>query len=247
MKQSRLNEDERRRLSKQLATSKKKPKLNLTGIPERDECQTPPYAVLPLVPYIPKEWIIWECASGEGWLAQALRYLTGCSVIETDLIRGMDFFKTNLQSTDIMITNVPFSIKYDWLEYSYSLKKPFAYLMPFDTWAAGRAQAMFQKYGINVILMNRRINFKMPSHKTWSDVYKERIVLDDDGNPRLDKTGKIIKRKSTAQMSTAWFCRGLPDLTKPVTYVSLPTIKEMDKWLYAPTKSWLKEKKINAR
>jgi len=32
----------------------------------RDDFQTPKYGVEPLLKYIPKDWIIWECAEGIG-------------------------------------------------------------------------------------------------------------------------------------------------------------------------------------
>ena len=47
-----------------------KPKTNRKGDKNTshtmDQCQTPTYAVEPLLPYIPKEWLVWESAAGEG-------------------------------------------------------------------------------------------------------------------------------------------------------------------------------------
>lgn len=208
LKRSRLNKKEKDILERQLKSSRKKTKSNLKNIPARDQCQTPPYALLPLLPYIPKEWIVWESAAGEGLLAETIIKLKGNMVVETDLERGVDFFKTDMfQAWDCQITNPPFSLKFEWLERSYQLRKPFALLMPFETWAAAKAQSLFQRYGINVILFNRRVNFKMP-YKEWA--------------------GK------GADYPVAWFCWGFPDLQQPVTYGHIPLVREMTNWMTQP-------------
>ena len=210
-------EMDERLIRKQLAQSRKKIKSNKKNIPARDQCQTPPIALLPLLPYIPKEWIVWESAAGEGLLAQGTRKLSGSDVIETDLERGVNFFDTSLSiGYDMQITNPPFSLKYDWLKKSYENAKPFALLMPFDTWAAGTAQKLFQEFGICVILFNRRINFKMPN-KGWAG--------------------------SGSDYNVAWFCWGLPNLREPVTYGHIPLAKTLPDWMTKPNN---KDEIINA-
>lgn len=201
-----LSTAEERRLRSQLAKSKKKTKINLKNIPARDQCQTPPYALLPLLPYIPKEWTIWESAAGQGFMVAALKKLTPNFVYGSSIEQGFDFFKYQPDQFDVQITNVPFSLKYDWLKRTYELNKPFALLMPFDTWAAAKAQRLFQTHGISVILMNRRINFYMP-YKKWA---------------------------GTADFSVAWFCWGLPHLKEPVTYGYLPPLKDLPSWMVKP-------------
>ncbi len=42
-----------------------------------DDFQTPPEALVPLLPYLPAGWTIWECACGKGYLAEALRQAGG--------------------------------------------------------------------------------------------------------------------------------------------------------------------------
>lgn len=35
-----------------------------------DDFQTPPKALKPLIPYLKKDWVVWECAEGvTGWEA----------------------------------------------------------------------------------------------------------------------------------------------------------------------------------
>lgn len=165
---------------------RQKPKTNRAGdkyIPQRqDLCQTPPYALDPLLPYLSNEWTIWEPACGEGLLVEGL-YDSGIkSVVSGDIQTGQNFFEYTPEYWDCLVTNPPFSIKYDWLEHCYELQKPFALLIPVETLGAKTAQVLFRQHGIEVIFLDQRINFKMPN-KGW------------DGNG--------------AQFPVAWFTWGL--------------------------------------
>jgi len=178
-----------------------------------DRCQTPAYALTPLLRHIPTELQVWEPASGEGNIVKTLEYFN-YTVTPTDLLTGQNFFHYSLASDalDCQITNPPFSIKYEWLAQSYELGLPFALLMPVETIGAARAQRLFDNYGIEIIYMDKRINFKMPSHKTWEETLKPTIVLDDSGEPVyiIDKKTGELKQKLTsgAQFPTAWFTHG---------------------------------------
>ncbi len=138
---------------------------NRKGNPDKsegfDRCQTPWYAVDPLLPYLKKNWILWESAAGEGQMATKL-LLSGYNVIESDILTGQNFFKENPKKYHCQVTNPPYSVKYHWLRRSYELDDPFALLMPVYTLGSGEAQGMFDKYGIEVILLDKRVNFKMP-------------------------------------------------------------------------------------
>lgn len=37
-----------------------------------DECQTPPYAIKPLLKYLPDDAYVWDCADGDGYIARVL-------------------------------------------------------------------------------------------------------------------------------------------------------------------------------
>lgn len=138
-----------------------KPKSNQKKIPKRDKCQTPPYALDPLLPYIKKDWLVWECAAGEGYLANAIKD-NGLQVIESDILTGQDFFEYQ-PDFDVIITNPPFSQKYKWLKRCYELEKPFALLLPLETLGAAAAQKLFLYYGMSLLVLSKRVNFKMPN------------------------------------------------------------------------------------
>jgi hypothetical protein len=140
-----------------------KPKMNYKES-SYDTCQTPAYALAPLLPYLNGCGIIWESASGEGLLATALADYHGSNyVIATDILTGVDFFTWEPYIWNIQVTNPPYSIKYEWLKHSFELDKPFALLMPVEMMGAMKWQDLVKHYGITVMLLNRRINFEMPN------------------------------------------------------------------------------------
>jgi hypothetical protein len=147
--------------------SRMKPKINRAGDMYEprgfDACQTPAHAIDPLLPYLSTEWTVWEPACGEGMLVEAF-YDAGRNVIGSDILTGDNFFTCDGPDRwDCLITNPPYSIKYPWLERCYQLGKPFALLLPVETLGAQRAQALFVEHGVQIILLDKRINFKMPN------------------------------------------------------------------------------------
>ena len=124
-----------------------------------DDFQTPAIALKPLLPYLKREWIILECAEGKGNLTKALRKW-GFNVIGTDILTGTDFLTDKIDRFDCIVTNPPYSKKEEFITRCYTLGKPFALLMPLTTLEGQKRQALFKKYGLQLILLNRRINFE---------------------------------------------------------------------------------------
>ncbi len=129
-----------------------------------NDFQTPKEALYPLFPYLRKEWAIWECASGDGNLVEEFKN-RGFRVIGTDVKQGFDFLKYEPLNYDCIITNPPYSIKQKFLERAYNLNKPFAFLLPLTTLETEKRQKLFEEYGVEIIFLNKRINFKTPSGK----------------------------------------------------------------------------------
>lgn len=132
----------------------------------RDRCQTPPYALTPLLPHLPPGAHIWEPAAGDGLLAQSLRD-HGYTVRETDLLTGTNFFDARPESGEILVTNPPYSVKYQWLARCYEIGVPFALLMPVDVYGSIEALELYERYGWEVIALKGRIDYKMPD-AGWS-------------------------------------------------------------------------------
>jgi len=163
--------------------TKMKPKLNRPA--GMDVCQTPPYALQPLYPYLDKGKQIWESACGPDKLLVTALEDAGYWVTASDIETGDDFFDVDEMPTDtIQVTNPPFSQKYKWLEHSFELG-PFALLLPYETTFAKAFQLLCRKYRqhiVKVLSPERRIDFKMPN-KGWG---------------------------GSAQMPTCWITWGLP-------------------------------------
>jgi hypothetical protein len=162
----------------------KKPKLLMNG--HSDEMMTPEVAINPLIPYLKKEWLIWECAWGKGSLAKHLEN-------KEFMVFGNkedNFFEVN-PYFDCIITNPPYSLKDRWLEKCYNLGKPFALLLPLTALEGKKRGKLYKKYGIQLIIPNKRINFITPSGKG-----------------------------SGSWFQVAWFCWGL-NLPKDLMFVNL--------------------------
>jgi hypothetical protein len=129
-----------------------------------DDFQTPPIALNPLLPYLKKEWLIWECAEGRGNLTKALKQ-KGFNVIGTDILQGYDFLNWFPEKFDCIITNPPYSLKQKFIERCYKLNKPFALLLPLTALETLKRQSLFKKWGLELILFDKRINFETPSGK----------------------------------------------------------------------------------
>lgn len=131
-----------------------------------DDFQTPPEALYPLLPYIKKDWIIWEPACGKGNLVTELK-LHGYVVTGTDIKTGYDFLNwepiNEYGGYDCIITNPPYSLKQQFLKRCYDLGKPFALLLPLTTFETQKRQYYFKKYGVQVIFFDKRMNFETPS------------------------------------------------------------------------------------
>lgn len=166
-----------------------------------DQCQTPPYAVEPLIHPLKAAGFnaIWEPAMGEGLLSDELSH-QGFKVLGTDIIWGTDYFTAEPWTDyDCIVTNPPYSIKYDWIERSYELNRAWALLLPVETIGAYAAQKLFQAHdtGIQIIYVSPRIDFKMPN-AGWS--------------------GK------GAQFPTAWYTWGF-NLPQDISYYRLTKVK----------------------
>lgn len=139
----------------------KKPKLLMNG--HTDEIYTPDYALNPLLPFLKPEWIIWECAWGKGSLAKHLEK-KGFKVIGEPYKDFLDKdFALNTEGFNCIITNPPYSKKEDFIERCFEIGKPFALLLPLTALEGQKRGKLFRKYGIQLIIPNKRINFITPN------------------------------------------------------------------------------------
>ena len=132
-----------------------------------DDFQTPEIALDCLIPFLNKNWNIWECACGKGNLVRGFER-KGFKVYGSDIISNetCDFLIWKpFQIFNCIVTNPPFSIKEKFLQRCYELGKPFALLLPLTALESERRQKLFRQYGIQLIIPNKRFNFETPSGK----------------------------------------------------------------------------------
>lgn len=157
---------------------------------------TDPSALWPLLPYLKKDWKIWECACGvkRQPLLDWLGYFEGYNIVGTDLNEygGIDFLTTEPSNPwDAIVTNPPYSIKTQWIRRCYSLGKPFALLLPYtamEGYYNEPRQQMYKEYGVDLLFLRNRVKFETPNGKkggswfpamwlTWK-MLPERIVFE---------------------------------------------------------------------
>lgn len=163
----------------------KKPATMAAG--HSDSFQTAsPWVVDILRPFIQPDWRIWEPAAGEGRLVGHLK-AAGYAVVASELLdatpapmpcrwfAGKDYFEWTPEDVgvhwDCSFANPPFSVKDAWIERSYELGKPFALILPLTTFEGRRRQSLFRRYGVEVIIPHRRIDFTTPIQKKTGGAY----------------------------------------------------------------------------
>jgi len=132
-----------------------------------DELYTPRYAVLPLIKYIPKDKIIWECTDfGESEITKTFNEF-GYNVVAS-YKDNLDFLNDKPKfQFDIIVTNPPYSKKNEFLERAYELGKPFAFLLPLTTLEGRFRGRLFREYGVEVLILDKRINFLKQKKNIW--------------------------------------------------------------------------------
>ncbi len=161
-----------------------------------DGPQTPAWALDYLTPFLSKTWLIWEPACGKGSLVNGLR-VRGFRSFGSDILEGKDFLCEEPEHWDCLVTNPPYSIKTDWIKRCYSLKKPFALLLPWTALETEKRQRLFRENGLEIIGIPERIHFELP------------------GNPK----------KKTCWFATNWFTWGLK-IGRDLTFMQRREMKD---------------------
>ena len=132
--------------------------LKNTGNNEKsDECYTPKEAVQPILKYLDKNKIYYDCTSNIS--SSIIDYMRseGFNILASE---GRDFLNDELPNgIDIIITNPPYSKKDKFIEKCYSLNKPFALLLPVSSLQGQKRGRMFSEKGIELLVLNNRIDF----------------------------------------------------------------------------------------
>jgi len=140
--------------------------VNNDSIREKDDFYaTDPYAIrsaLPLMQELGLYKNIWECACGNGLLAQELKD-NGYFVVSTDLIdrgydkSGVDFLKCELKFEGDILTNPPFKLAEEFVEHGIELLQDNNKLWLFlkiQFLETAKRKELFKKYPPKYVLIN---------------------------------------------------------------------------------------------
>ena len=124
-----------------------------------DECYTPRYVVKELLPYLPKDKVIWCPFDTEE--SEFVKVLSeeGFEVVNSHLSYGQDYYTYEPNYWDIMVSNPPFTSKRKIFERALSFNKPFALLMS-NTWLNDSApKVLFREKDLQLLMFRNRIKF----------------------------------------------------------------------------------------
>ena len=93
---------------------------------KNDECMTLPYAVKPIIKYIPEGSRVWCPFDKESSEFVKQISAAGFHVVHSHIDEGLDFYEYEPEYWDIIVSNPPFSGKRQIFERALSFDKPFA-------------------------------------------------------------------------------------------------------------------------
>lgn len=134
---------------------------------KNDELYTPEEAIYPILKYLDKSKIYWECTDfGGSKITKVLRE-NGFRVLNTSKAE-IDFLKDDIDFYfDVIITNPPYSLKNEFIKKCYEYDKPFLLLLPLTALEGKERNELYKQYGIEIIVLNKRINFIKNKNNVW--------------------------------------------------------------------------------
>lgn len=150
-----------------------------------DECYTPAYAVKALLPHLEKfrGKTIWcPFDKPDSNFVIVLRE-AGHTVVHSHIDQGLDFYSTDPDQWDVMVSNPPFTNKRQIFERAISFGKPFALIMS-NTWLNDAApKQIFRDINFQLLMFEERMKFLNQDNSenkiTFSSSYFCRDFLTD--------------------------------------------------------------------
>lgn len=124
-----------------------------------DECYTPRYVVTEILPYLPKDKVVWCPFDTEE--SEFVKVLSeeGFQVVNSHISYGQDYYTYEPKYWDIIVSNPPFTNKRKIFERAMSFNKPFALLMS-NTWLNDSApKVLFREKDLQLLMFRNRIKF----------------------------------------------------------------------------------------
>ena len=138
---------------------------------KHDDYMTPKYAWDWIKDFIPKDKVIWEAFYGDGESGKILSDL-GFNVIHEET----DFFTNNLG--DVIVSNPPFTKKKEVMTRLKEIDKPFIIICPSSMLNTQYVRHLFKDDRLQIIIPNKRINFKKLIDGKVPDNWGDRCSFD---------------------------------------------------------------------
>lgn len=137
------------------------------GINPNDEFYTPNYAILPLLKYIPSSSTVW--CPFDTMESNFVKLFTknGHTVIHSHIESDKDFFKMETpKDINYIISNPPYSIKYEVFKKLFALNIPFAMLVGVvGLFESQKRFELFKSNKFEIMYFNKRVSY----FKNYSD------------------------------------------------------------------------------
>ena len=153
---------------------------------KKDEYYTPPYAIEPILKYVPPMSRVWCPFDTEESLFVKMLRREGHEVVATHLDNGEDFFNLDVPC-DCIISNPPYSLKAEVFERLFAIGKPFAMLVGVvGLFESQRRFDMFKNNQIEIMWLSKRVSFfedyadqKPALNPPFSSIYLTSRMLPD--------------------------------------------------------------------
>lgn len=125
-----------------------------------DEFYTPRYAIEPILEYVEKGRKVWCPFDTEESNFVKMLKLKGCDVIFTHIESEEDFFNCETPDCDYIISNPPYSVKYEVFKRLFQIGKPFAMLVGVvGLFESQKRFELFAENRFEVMYLNRRVSY----------------------------------------------------------------------------------------
>lgn len=141
---------------------------------KNDECYTPRYVVEAILPYIPKDKVIWcPFDTEESNFVKVLKE-NGFKVIFSHISTGEDFFSYEPEKWDIIVSNPPFTNKKQFFERAFGFGKPFMLLMTAQWLNDAAPVDLYLKHNkdMQIIHFRNRVEYECPCGETGKVPFK---------------------------------------------------------------------------
>ena len=159
---------------------------------KNDECYTPRYVVEAILPYIPKDKVIWCPFDTEDSNFVKVLKEKDFKVVFSHISTGQDFFSYEPEKWDIIVSNPPFTNKKEFFDRAFSFGKPFMLLMTAQWLNDAAPVDLYLKYNkdMQIIHFRNRVEYECPCGETGKVPFKSIFFCCDI----LEKSNILINK-----------------------------------------------------